>query len=74
MRAEAGRLDLQEVKMGTKNSVRRLVACASFVLILSAGGMGYAEERAVQDRDIKKAGVSRYDEMARGVNAPIYDY
>ncbi len=58
----------------TKSSLRRLAACASVVLILSTGGMGFANENAVQDKDIRKANASRYDEMARGVNAPIYDY
>lgn len=60
--------------MSTKVTLKHLVGCASLILILGAGGMGFAKENAVQDKNIGKAGVSRYDETARGVNAPIYDY
>jgi len=60
--------------MSTKVILKRLVGCASLILILGAVGMGFAKENAVQDKDIGKASASRYDETARGVNAPIYDY
>lgn len=53
----------------------RLILCVSFLLSMSVPGMAIADEPAKQAPDAaKQKKVSRYDETARGINAPMYDY
>jgi len=53
----------------------RLIACMSLCLAFCLGSVGFAGEKAGQSNDVsKKMHVSRYDETARGVNAPMYSY
>lgn len=57
-----------------KNSLMRLIACVSISLALCASNV-FAEEKTGEGNDApKKTNVSRYDETARGVNAPMYTY
>jgi SAM-dependent methyltransferase len=58
-----------------KNSMRGLIVSVGIILILSVFHTGFAGEKAVQDKDAsKKMNASRYDEAARGINAPMYAY
>ncbi len=58
------------------NRIQRcLVVCMSVFLTLCLCHTVFAEEKSGQDKDAsKKINVSRYDESARGVSAPMYDY
>jgi len=58
-----------------KSNLRGLIASMSIILILCVCHTSFAEEKAGQDKDAsKKMNVSRYDETARGINAPMYVY
>lgn len=53
----------------------RLILCVSFLLSMSVPGTAIADEPAKQATDAtKQKKVSLYDETARGINAPMYDY
>lgn len=58
-----------------KSNLRGLIANMSIILILFTYQISFAEEKPGQDKDAqKKMSVSKYDETARGINAPMYDY
>lgn len=65
-----------EIEMIARNSLKGLIVCMSLILILGAGSVGFAEEgvAAAPDRNVRKRNASSYDEMARGVNSPVYEY
>ena len=57
-----------------KNKIGRLIVCMSIFLALSVSNTLFAEEKAGEGKDApKKMNVSKYDETARGINAPMYD-
>lgn len=54
---------------------KNAVACLGSLLMLSVSTPVFAEEKAPEGKDLsRKMKVSRYDETARGLNAPLYDY
>lgn len=62
-----------------KNNMMRLIGYMGilfvFCFVLGLSNCIFAEEKALQGNDApKKMNVSRYDEAARGVNAPMYAY
>lgn len=58
-----------------KINLRSLIVSMSIVMVLCMCHRGFAEEKHGQAKDTpKKMNVSGYDETARGVNAPMYDY
>ena len=58
-----------------KNNLRSLIVCMSFFLVLTVCHTVLAEEKPAQAKDAsKKMNVSGYDETARGVNTPMYNY
>jgi SAM-dependent methyltransferase len=58
-----------------KTKIGRLIVCVSIFLALSVSNTLFAEEKARESKDAsKKMNVSRYDENARGISAPMYDY
>lgn len=58
-----------------ESRMRGLIVSVGIILILCVFHTGFAGEEAVQDKDAsKKMNVSRYDETARGINAPMYAY
>jgi len=58
-----------------RNYLRKLTVCVSIALAVCLSNIAFADGKAGQGNDVsKKMNVSRYDETARGINAPMYDY
>lgn len=58
-----------------KNSLGRLIVCMSVLLVACVSNCVFAEEKPTQGNDApRKMNISRYDEAARGINAPMYAY
>jgi len=58
-----------------KRNLRGLIVCVSiFLTVFVLNGAFAAEKTGPVKGTAGKAGVLRYDETARGVNAPMYDY
>jgi ubiquinone/menaquinone biosynthesis C-methylase UbiE len=61
-------------EIGMKRHVRRFVVFVSAFLALCVTNTAFAEEKTGEGDASKKTNVSRYDENARGVDAPMYAY
>lgn len=58
-----------------KKHMRRLVLCVSIALTLCVSHAAFAEEKAGEGNDAaKQMNVTKYDEAARGISAPMYAY
>jgi ubiquinone/menaquinone biosynthesis C-methylase UbiE len=58
-----------------KNNMRNFIIFISIFMILCVYQTAFAQEKPLQDRDKpKKMNAAGYDETARGINAPMYDY
>jgi ubiquinone/menaquinone biosynthesis C-methylase UbiE len=60
-----------------QNNLRGLIRCTCICifLIFCVCYGAFTEDNTRQDKDVsKKMNISRYDEAARGMNAPMYAY
>jgi ubiquinone/menaquinone biosynthesis C-methylase UbiE len=58
-----------------RRNLRGLIVSIGIILFLCVCSIGFAEEKSEEAKDTKKKmNVSNYDETARGINAPMYEY